>query len=223
MGTIVDVIVPTAQFALDETFGRLPDASFETVCVVAHEPGGVMPFVWGSADDLDALDDALRADDSTKRVTRLAEEDGRGLYRIDWHRSVKSVVDIFIETNSTMLRATGRDNRWELRVLFPDQESVSRTYESWREHGVDPSIRRVNGVEDVVSHGGMDLSRDQHEALVTAFEHDYYCVPRGVTLDGLADELGVSHQALSERLRRGHRNLVQTTLCESPNPINRKP
>jgi predicted DNA binding protein len=98
---------------------------------------------------------------------------------------------------------------------------VARTYESWREAGIDPSIRRVNGVEDVMSHGGVGLSRHQHDALVTAFEEDYYAVPRGVTLDGLADELGVSHQALSERLRRGHRNLVESTLCEAPNPITR--
>jgi len=223
MGTIVDVIVPTDQFALADTFDRLPDATVESVCVVAHEPGQVMPFVWGSSDDPERLEDALRRDQSTEEVIHLAREEGRTLFRIGWSPAVRDVVDVFIETNSTLLRAAGRENRWELRILFPDQESVSRTYESWRDHGIDPSIRRVNGVEDVVTHGGMDLSHDQHEALVTAFEHDYYCVPRGVTLDGLADELGVSHQALSERLRRGHRNLVQTTLCESPNPINRKP
>ncbi len=223
MGTIVDVIVPTDQFALEETFDRLPDAAVESVTVVAHEPGSVIPFIWGSAGNLELLERALRGDSSTAGVSSLASEDDRTLFRVDWEPAVRSVVDVFIETNSTLLRAVGREKRWELRILFPDQESVSRTYESWRDHGIDPSIRRVNGVEDVLSHGGMDLSHDQHEALVTAFEHDYYCVPRGVTLDGLADELGVSHQALSERLRRGHRNLVQTTLCESPNPINRKP
>jgi len=223
MGTIVDVIVPPDQFALGDTFGRLPDATVESICVVAHESGEVMPLVWGAADDPEELDARLRADASTVDVNRLATDEGRSLYEISWSAAVLEVFDVFVQTNGTLLRAAGRENRWELRVLFPDQESVSRTYEAWREHGVDPSIRRVNGVEDVVTHGGMDLSQDQHEALVTAFEHDYYCVPRGVTLDGLADEIGVSHQALSERLRRGHRNLVRTTLCDSPNPINRKP
>lgn len=223
MGTIVDVIVPTEQFALQDTFEAATDATFETVCVVAHDPGQVMPFLWGSAADLDGLDETLAVDASTREVSRLAVDGHRALFRIDWQRSVRAAIGVFIEANGTLLRARGQDGRWELRVLFPDQESVSRTYDSWRDRGIDPAIRRVNGVDDVVTHGGMDLSHDQHEALVTAFEHDYYGVPRGVTLDGLADELGVSHQALSERLRRGHRNLVKTTLCEAPNPINREP
>lgn len=223
MGTIVDVVVPSEHFALEGTFDATTDATLETVCVVAHDPGQVMPFLWGSSADLDRLDESLAADPSTHDASRLARDDGRALYRIDWRTDVRVAIGVFVEANGTLLRARGQDHRWELRVLFPDQESVSRTYETWREHGIDPAIRRVNGVDDVVTHGGLDLSHDQHEALVTAFEHDYYSVPRGITLDDLAGEIGVSHQALSERLRRGHRNLVKTTLCEAPHPINREP
>ncbi len=52
-------------------------------------------------------------------------------------------------------------------------------------------------------------------SLIKAKEMGYYDVPRGISLSELADELGVSHQALSERLRRGHGRLIDRTL--SPN------
>ncbi|WP_227378576.1 helix-turn-helix domain-containing protein [Haladaptatus halobius] len=35
-----------------------------------------------------------------------------------------------------------------------------------------------------------------------------YSIPRDATANDLAEELGVTHQALSERLRRVHGNLI---------------
>ena len=49
-------------------------------------------------------------------------------------------------------------------------------------------------------------------ALVAAFEAGYYNIPRDVTLEELADELGISHQALSERFRRAYEGLITAEL-----------
>ncbi len=223
MGTVVDITLPTEQFALSETFQTVPDATFETIPVAAHGPRGVMPFVWGSASDLQALDDAVRADETTDEVSRLSANANRILYQIRWRARVRVLIDVFVQANGSLLAAQGADDRWELRVLFPERASVSTTCENWRNYGIDPSIKRVNGVSGMVDCGGIELSECQHKSLVEAFEMDYYDVPRGITLDNLANELEVSHQALSERLRRGHRNLIQTTLCESPTSIQNRP
>ena len=45
-----------------------------------------------------------------------------------------------------------------------------------------------------------------------AFEAGYYDIPRDATLEDIADELEISRQALANRLRRGYRNLIGTTL-----------
>lgn len=45
-----------------------------------------------------------------------------------------------------------------------------------------------------------------------ASERGYFDVPRVVTVDELADDLGVSTTSVSERLRRGIDNLVDNTL-----------
>lgn len=219
MGTVVDLMVPTDQFALGETFDAIPDATFETVRVAAHDPDCVMPYLWAGSADPDRLERTLRRDSTTADVRRLSLMDGRGLYRIDWQSPVRSVIGVFVRENGSLLKARAAEDRWELRVLFPDRASVSTTYSSWRQHGIDPSIQRVNGVSHMLEYGGVELSPCQHETLMKAFETNYYDVPRGITLDGLSDELDVSHQALSERLRRGHRNIIETVLRDQPAPI----
>lgn len=219
MGKVLDLSLPAEQFALGDTLASLPDATVETVPVAAHGPRESMSFLSASSSNANRLDDLLRSDETTKGVTRLSGNGGRQLYRIRWQMQVQIVIDVLLQTAGSLLSAKGTSDGWELCVMFPQQVSVSTIRENWRTHGIDPTIHRINGVSGMAGHEGVKLSQCQHDSLLKAFEMDYYEVPRGITLDGLADELHVSHQALSERLRRGHRNLVQTTLCDSPTPI----
>ncbi|WP_081461306.1 helix-turn-helix domain-containing protein [Halalkalicoccus jeotgali] len=55
----------------------------------------------------------------------------------------------------------------------------------------------------------MDL---QHDTLVTALSAGYYGIPRDLSMKELAGELGITPQALSNRLRRGHGTLVENAL-----------
>lgn len=222
METMVDATLPTEQFALDDTFERVPDAEFETVRVVAQETGQVMPFLWASSSDPDALHAALEGDSTIERVHRLSRNDDRDLYRIDWKTQIRAIVYVLVEEHGTLLTANGRDGRWTFRILFPDHDAVSSTYEFCREYGIDLSLRRVTDVTDSLDRGGSGLSEEQHEAIATAFATDYYGVPRGVTLEELAQKLGVSHQALSERLRRGHQTLISNTLGDTPRSAERR-
>lgn len=212
MGTIVDATVPTSQFALSETFERVPDAEFETIRIVAQGQGYVMPLLRASASDLDALHEALEADPTVENVERLVREEGTAIYRMEWQARIRLVAYVLGMERGTLLGTHGTDRRWLFRVLFPDHDSVSSTYEFCREYGIDLSIRRVEGVEKSIDPSGITLTDEQREALTAGFETDYYDVPRGRSLEELADELDVSHQALSERLRRGHRALIEGTL-----------
>lgn len=221
MGTIVDATVPTEQFALADTFEAVPDAEFETVRVVAHEAGHVMPFLWASTADSESLREALEADATTRAVQRLCQSDGRDLYRIEWEADIRAIVFFLVEGHGTLLSANGQNGRWQFRVLFADHDSVSATYEFFRKNGIDLTIRRVKGVTDSIDRHGDGLSEEQYEALTAAFETDYFGVPRGMTLEELAEKIGVSHQALSERLRRGHRRLISNTLYDAPEVAER--
>ena len=56
------------------------------------------------------------------------------------------------------------------------------------------------------------LTDKQGEALELAFEQGYYEIPRDTTAKEFAEAVGISHQALSERLRRAHKNLAENTV-----------
>ncbi|WP_171006694.1 helix-turn-helix domain-containing protein [Halalkalirubrum salinum] len=223
MGTIVDVLVSTGEFALTETFDCVPDAVFEPIRIVAHEPRRAMPLLWAGASDLERLDDALRADETTRTVTQLSMGAEHALYRVTWCGRTQAVTETFVEANGTLLNAHGTADCWSFRVLFPDQSAVSSAYDVWRDRGFDPSIRHVNELAETLQYSGTGLSQCQHEVLTEAFRTGYYDIPRGITLGELATNFDVSHQALSERLRRGHRALLETTVCQSSPSVRQQP
>lgn len=72
-------------------------------------------------------------------------------------------------------------------------------------------MQAIYGAEDTrhIRHGFTDKQRD---TIVTALKAGYFGVPRGITMEELADHQGLSHQALSEQLRRATGQLVESTL-----------
>ncbi|WP_435176141.1 bacterio-opsin activator domain-containing protein [Halorussus sp. AFM4] len=212
MSTIAQLGVPAEAFALRETLPEVPDVEVEAERVVAHDDGRVMPFVWAAGDDLDAFEDALADDPSVENERRLTElADGR-FYQMEWVESVEVLLHSMTEHGAAVLKARGRDDRWHLRILFPDREAVSQTrdFSADRELGID--VEQIHELDRRDTQGQFGLTTQQYEAVTTALESGYYDVPRGTSARDLADELGISHQALSERLRRGHGTLVGNAL-----------
>ncbi|NUE03566.1 helix-turn-helix domain-containing protein [Halorubraceae archaeon YAN] len=223
MGTIVDVVISSKEFALSETFNAVPDVTFEPLRVTAHEPGRAMQFLWASSSDSERLDRALQEDNTTTVATRLSIDCKHTLYHINWSAKTQAAMNIFVESNGTLLDVQGTNNFWEFRILFPDQAAVSTAYNNWCDHNFDPSIRHIGRLSNTIRHNGMGLSECQYKVITEAFRMGYYDIPRGITLHDLATNFDVSHQALSERLRRGHHTLIETTLCQSPISIGYPP
>ena len=213
MSTIAELTLPAAEFALHETLETVPEAKFEIERVVAHDSQRVMPFVWAAdeAVDRETLDEALDADPSVANVTALADFEDDWLYRMEWVTDIRVVLHVLLERDGTILTANGRDDRWYLRILFPDRESLSATHDFCREEGLAFDVRRVYELDSERrdQHG---LTDAQHETLVTALERGYFDIPQATTLDELATEFDVSRQALSERLHRGHKALIESAL-----------
>ncbi|WP_129114994.1 helix-turn-helix domain-containing protein [Halegenticoccus tardaugens] len=219
MSTIAELGLPADEFALVETFDRVESAEAEVERVVAFERDRVFPFVWLTADgaDREAVDAALDADPSVENVQLLADLDDEWLYQMNWVSDVRVVAHILLDEDATVLTAVGRDDRWHLRVLFPDRASLSSTYDFCEREGFSLQVASIYDLDDR-NHGQYGLTSEQHESLVTAAESGYYDIPREATLSDVAEELEISHQALSERLRRGHGGLVKNTLLVGPGP-----
>ncbi|QCS42417.1 helix-turn-helix domain-containing protein [Natrinema versiforme] len=210
MSTIAELAVPAAEFALRHTLEATDDLDVEIERVVAYDPEHVMPYVWfsGTEPTLETVDDALADDPSIEAAERLTDLGDESLYRMNWVDDVTVILHLLTEEQATVLDAQVEGKQWRFRVLFPEREALSRTYDFATDEGLSVEIRKIHRLEEN-RHGRFGLTDAQYETLVAALERGYYEIPRGMDMDGLSDELGISHQALSERLRRAHRTLVE--------------
>ena len=217
MSTIAELVVPADEFALASTLETVPTLEADVERVVAYDPDQVMPFVWFSTetDGFERLEEALSDDSSVSSVELLTDLENERLYRMEWVQDVTVVVHALTEEQATILDAAGEGLQWRLRILFPERDALSRTYEFADSQGLTIDVARIHELEGGRA-GRYGLTDAQHETLVEALEHGYYQIPRETDMEQLAEHLDISHQALSERLRRAHRRLVTEALSVGP-------
>ena len=211
MVTIVRGTVPADDFALAHALAAVPDLEFEVERLVDTGDDVVMPLIWVRCDDDEAVVRAFEEDPSVGTVDVLAEFDGEWLYRMEWVDNVELVLRMLTSAEATVLDAYGRGDRWKLRMVFPDRENLTEVHEFCTNHGIALDVESVRELDGEPA-GRFGLTTEQFEALTTAAERGLYDVPREETLEELAEEFDVTHQALSERIRRATGALVEDTL-----------
>ncbi|EMA38878.1 helix-turn-helix domain-containing protein [Halococcus hamelinensis] len=203
--------IPAEEFALYEALRSLPDVEFEIERVVQSGDDAVMPLVWVRGVEADAISEALEADPSTRNISLLSTFENEQLYRMQWVSEVEVVLQMITNSAATVMDAFGRDGRWYLRVLYPDQESLTKTNDFVEENGLTFDVTAIRQMEGKPV-GRYGLTEAQFEALDAALDAGYFAIPRETSLSELADQLEISHQALSERLRRATAALVEDAL-----------
>lgn len=171
-----------------------------------------MPFVWiTSTEPRTTIEATLHDDPSVAALELIADLDDEWLYQMEWISQIETLVHILLEEEGTILAAKGNHHDWHLRILVADRDALSRTYDYCKEEGMMLEILNIYELYQS-REGRFGLTDEQQTTLTTAYEQGYYETPREATADDLADEIGISHQAISERLRRGHSNLVENAL-----------
>lgn len=211
MATIVRGSIPAEELALNHTLQTLEGAEIDCERVVRSGAEAIMPLLWVRYDDRAAVADALEADPSVDAIERLSTFDGEYLYRMEWIEQVSLLLEMLTNGHATVLDAYGRGRRWQVRVMYPDRDHLSTTHEFAEEEGFTFDIESIREMEGEPA-GRFGLTETQYEALVTASRRGYFEVPRDVSLEDLAEDMDVTHQALSEQIRRGTDALVEDAL-----------
>lgn len=211
MGVIAQFELPAKEFALGTTLEKAPHIEFDIEQVVAQSRDHVFPFVWAIGDDLESLDDLFLGDPDVNDFKLLAELEDRRLYQMDWVAHIRLIVRILVEEEATILDAHEKDQQWMFRILFSEHEAISRTRDFCEQNGIPIDVTAIYRVSEG-SQRLFGLTPEQYEALVVATKQGYYDIPRAAETDILAAELGITPQALSERLRRGQRTLNRNVL-----------
>lgn len=211
MAAIIEFALPPDEFALETTLATLSDVDVEIERVVANSPDQITPYVWVRTDDFAAFETEVEDDPTVDGMTLFSQTDDERAYQMTWTGSIDLAVELLTEQQGTITHAEGSAEGWHLRVVFPDRAVLSQAYDAIQEAGFQADVQAIYGAEDThhIRHGLTDKQRD---TLVTAVKTGYFCVPRGTTMQELADQQELSHQALSERLRRATGQLVESTL-----------
>lgn len=211
MATIVRGRVPASEFALSRAIQSDPEMEFEIERVAETGEETVMPLLWVRGANEERVAAALSADPSIEETELLASFDDEWLYRMEWVDRVDLLLRMITNHDATILDAYGKRDRWKLRVMYPDRDELSAVEEFCNTHGLSFAIESVRDLEGEPA-GRYGLTTEQFEALTAAAERGLFEVPRRVTFEELAGEFGVSHQAMSERIRRATGALVEDTL-----------
>lgn len=180
-----------------------------------------MPYLWVSGADLNLFDDRV-SDDSTVSDVEIAKEynlEGEQtviLYQIKWSEEIIGMINAIFDQEGTLVEASVNEGKWTIKVRFGDHDSLSNLQLHFDEADVGFSVRKIYSQTEP-RRPEFNVTSAQREALVTALKMGYFEIPRESTVSDLADELDISPNAFSERIRRGTTNLVQSTLLiESP-------
>ncbi|MFC7079793.1 helix-turn-helix domain-containing protein [Halorussus caseinilyticus] len=200
---------------LRETRKVVPEMTFETEDV-RRMPDSSQKFVfWASGDDFDAFESGVEDDPTVADYCLLADLGDRRLYRVTLSESVaeRMTHSVAVERDITFLDVTADTTESRVRARVPNRDALCAYRDACREMGFPFRLVGIYDESETNADGQQyGVTTPQREALVCALAAGYFDVPRRTTLTELAEDLGISDQALSARLRRGQASLVENAL-----------
>jgi len=210
MSVIVELSVPVEDFPLGRALATTPDMQVELDRIVPTDTGA-LPFFWISGDDVEAFVAELEREEDVDAVSVLDRFEDGALIRATW-TATTGLVEGILQSEATVLEVARYDDVWRLRLRSPDREAVAALQRYCADNDIDLRLDRINDLSGVETGQRYGLTDDQRRTIVTAFDEGYFDDPRGTTLEELGTEFDISSRAVSKRLRRGLRNLVDATL-----------
>jgi predicted DNA binding protein len=198
--------------ALKRTYEQIPQLQIEAERIAAHSTEWTMPCLWTSGADSTSIQQALKGDPSVETVVEETEFGDEIYYQIEWSGDVQRRINSYIDKQGAILRASVTRDGWKVRIRFANRDQFDIFRNTLTEQGFSYSLLEL--IEPNEPRVGVtNLTPRQREVLLAAWEQGYYEIPRDISSDELAEELGITHQTLSELLRRGTNALIKSQLA----------
>lgn len=218
MSVIATFTVPAADFVLDTIISDSAEASIRLDRVVPLD-GTSIPYLWVSDESVPTIESNFQDDPDIESFEIIDSRDGESLIRVEWAEDVDGLLQAMNANRATILEGSGQENTWRLQVRFDDHDRLSEFFQHCADLGVNLELEAIY---EPAKHGPAQveprLSMTQRETLELALSEGYFDVPRKINLGGLAERLGVSDSAVSQRLRRGVQAVLVDMGLESDEP-----
>ncbi len=213
MSITATVHIEHDRLALMPTVRRLEGVHVRVVAEGTTDPGtSVFPFLV-EYDDREALERSLDADPTVAAYELIEWADDAGVYYIEHTDDTEFLSEAVTDASGFTVHTETENEGWLVRMLLPDRAALNAVWEHAIDRDIALDIIEIYGNERAGAASSFGLTEEQRTALKLAYEKGYFVEPREMSLDELADELGLSSTAMSGRLRRGMRNLIAATLA----------
>lgn len=212
MSVIATIEVPAVDFALGATLGTSSGMEIRLERIV---PLGdtFVPYLWVSNEAVGEIETEFRESPDVASIESVDEVDDVALVRVEWAEGTDGFLDALGRANATVLEGVGEGDSWRFQLRFPDHDRLTEFYHACVDDDIDVDLESVHDPRSLrVDPAEVELTDLQRETLRLALEEGYFDVPRRTNLVDLADEIGVSDTAVSQRLRRGTAALLAATL-----------
>ncbi|WP_458187538.1 helix-turn-helix domain-containing protein [Haladaptatus sp. NG-WS-4] len=211
MSIIADISVSARSFALSKTLTAVPETTVEAERLATHSAEWVMPFLWTTSDEPTTFHEVIQDDPTVETASIIEETEESTLYQVVWVESFVELINEIIDQDATILEAKATGNVWNLKLRFAEKRDVSSFRDYFAERGHEFEVNHLSSPK-LSRQGTFGLTEEQYDTLITAVQTGYFDVPRSTTNEELADTLGISSNATSQRIRRASANLVRNTL-----------
>lgn len=161
----------------------------------------------------DKFETALAADPTVAKYNVLTKFEEKAYYTVTYSEmeDMRGTYPFAVQQDIVYTSIDLQDGEHSIRARVPNRDALTALSEYCRENEIPFRIKRIYQ-EEPVKEGKTTLTNAQRQAMSLAYKRGYFDSPREVTLEEIADELGISRQAVAKRLRRGHKNLIESTI-----------
>ena len=213
MATEATFTVPSDQFPLGTVFDQLPDVTVELERIIPARDV-VIPYFWVRGTSVDDIENAFTDHPGVTEIRFVDSVDDESLLRVEWAVEYTGVLQTLTETEIALIKATGTNRKWTFEIRGDARADIAAFQSRCRELDIPITLTELHALTPIETESEAAITETQQEALVLAYERGYFNSPRDVTMEDLGDELGISHQAVASRLRRGIKHILGSTLSD---------
>lgn len=211
MSVIVELDVQAMDFELGRVLAVPGRARIKLEDIVPLG-GQIVPLFWLYQTDAADFVESVRGHEKVNGLIEFDETADRILYALTWDPNDDQLLSAVSDYDGFLLKGSGSGTRWSIQIRFPDHDSLSSFDDTCRKNDIGFEVERVYNPTPPEAGQWYGLSTAQRETLLLAVREGYFAIPREITTKELGDELGVSDQAVIERLRRAVTTLADNTI-----------
>ncbi len=220
MPIVTEVRFAHENGALADTLSHNPDFTVSVIQETSTAPDQDLYFMRFDGEHIDDVQEILAADSTVTEVEPMPGIGDQPVLGVKFAPETVLIAPQVTSQDGFVLDAwsstdvTADRHGWRERWLLPRREALQNIWGWARGMGFEFDVLTFHrqGRADPERARPNDLTDEQREALIAAYEQGYFTEPRETSLEELAESLGLSPTAVSGRIQRGMRSVIETTL-----------